>query len=241
MHALPGKVADAPMSRACSACPAPISRGNQSGLCRSCVQVRLNADPIVAANRRAGMTAYWADPENRAKGKARAVAMGQNLSDAERERRRQYGRATLREKLVAANAALTSEQRADNGRKRSDTVLAWCPPEWRDKYRDLKKRGRKAAVAKRIVLDLIAGRAAPILYAKQKAKMAWCPPARRAEYDRLRQKHGAAEARRLTEAAMSPFERQLARVAAGAKLITVQPLRRAEPTMTLGGVSSGNW
>ncbi|MBE7186369.1 MAG: hypothetical protein INR68_18410 [Methylobacterium mesophilicum] len=75
------------------------------------------------------------------------------------------------------------------------------------------------------------------------------PDERWDEYSRLRRQHGAAEARRMILddiaaqerarlAAMTPFERQLARVAAGAKLVEVKPLRRADPNFTLGGVSS---
>jgi hypothetical protein len=129
--------------------------------------------------------------------------------------------------------------RAENGRKRSDTVLAWCPPEWRAKYRDLKKRGRRAADARAIVEGLIAGRPEPMLYAQQKGKLAWLPPARRDEYDRLVKSMGAAEARRIIEADLSQFERQLARVAAGAKLTTSFRPTTTDHPMTLGGIASG--
>ena len=67
----------------------------------------------------------------------------------------------------------------------------------------------------------------------------WCPADRRAEYTRLRKKHGKDEARRLIVAEMTSFERQMMRVREGAKLVTVQPIRSAEPSYTLGGVSSG--
>ena len=40
-------------------------------------------------------------------------------------------------------------------------------------------------------------------------------------------------------AAMTPFERQLMRVREGAKLVTVQSIRSADPAFTLGGVSAG--
>lgn len=49
----------------------------------------------------------------------------------------------------------------------------------------------------------------------------------------------AARDRREAEAKLTPFERQLARVASGAKLTTIHRRPRGEPTMTLGGVSSG--
>lgn len=47
--------------------------------------------------------------------------------------------------------------RAENGRKRTETVLAWCPPEHRDHYFHLSVTKRMpAAEAKRLVLDHIA-------------------------------------------------------------------------------------
>ena len=70
-------------------------------------------------------------------------------------------------------------------------------------------------------------------------RLAWCPPARLAEYTRLRRKHGADEARRQIEATLTPFERQLARVAAGARLVTKPIIIKADHAFTLGGVASG--
>ncbi len=45
------------------------------------------------------------------------------------------------------------------------------------------------------------------------------------------------EKRRL--AAMTPFERQMERLAKGARLVDVVPMRRGDPVVTLGGVSAG--
>lgn len=184
----------------------------------------------------AALRAKMLDPEYRAAHVARCVKNG--AREDIREIRRQHGYARAA-KLREANAAMTPEMRAENGRKRSETVLAWCPPELRARYRDLCKRGRKAADARRIVLHLAAGGAEPILYAHQKGKLAWCPPGRLNEYRSFAKALGAAEARRIIEADMTPFERQLARVRGGAKLVEVRPLRRlAEPSVTLGGVPS---
>jgi hypothetical protein len=225
------------VTRVCS-CGAPISATNASGLCRPCVARRNASDPVIRQRQRDGINARMADPVYRAEHIARCVANGRNISDEVRERRRETGRLKAAA-LRAANAAIPPETRIENGRKRSDTVLAWCPPEWRPKYRDLKKRGRPAAEARRIVLDLIAGRPAPTLYAQQKAKLAWCPPSRRAEYDKLRAMFNAAEARRMIEADMTPFERKLARIASGARVVEKPVLRRADHDFTLGGVATG--
>ena len=232
-----GRVVTGRVTLTCRECPSPLGRGNRSGICRVCCLRRLNTDALVEARRRAGVRQHYADPENIAAAQARGKAMSLNLSPEERQRRRERGLALGRTNLRAANAAMTAETRAENGRKRSATVLAWCPPEWRDKYRDLKQRGRKAAVAKRMVLDLIAGRPVPVPYARQKSKLDWCPPSRRDEYRELQKAVGAVEARRVLEADLTPFERQLARVAAGAKLVMKPVFRRPDHAFTLGGVS----
>lgn len=226
------------MSRTCSTCNAAIGERNRSGLCRSCVARRNATDPAMADRMKAGLRARLADPLYRAEHVARCVENGRNVSDEVREKRRQHGR-SMRDTLRQNSLSMTAEQRAENGRKRTETVLAWCPPEWRAKYKDLTKRGRRAAEAKRIVLDLIAGKPEPQPYAQQRSKLAWVPPGRLDEYRKLQSTVGAAEARRILEADMTPFERQLARVASGAKLITIHRRPRGEPTMTLGGVPSG--
>lgn len=225
------------MTRVCISCPSTIGASNRSGRCRACARAWLNANPAAAEARRAGLKRHYADPANVAAAQARAIEMGRNLPEAERERRRERGRQLGATMLRAAAQAITRETRIENGRKRSDTVLAWCPPAWRAKYRDLKKRGRRAADAKRIILDLIAGRPGPILYAQQRTKLAWCPPSRRDEYCKVAKSLGAAEARRVIEADLTPFERQLARAAAGARLIEVRPLRKIDHAFTLGGVA----
>lgn len=226
------------MTRTCATCAQPIGVKNASGLCRGCVSRRNATDPAFQAARLAGIRRKLSDPVYRAEHIARCIANGTNISDEVRRARSERGKANVAH-LRAANAAISPETRKANGRTRSDTVLAWCPPEWRDKYRDLKSKGRRAPVAKRIILDLIAGRPEPVMYAQQKAKLAWCPPARRAEYKRARSYYGAAEARRMIEADMSPFERQMAKVAAGARVVAKPMIRTADHSFTLGGVASG--
>lgn len=71
-------------------------------------------------------------------------------------------------------------------------------------------------------------------------KLAWCPPERRAEYFKLLKKHGSsAPARAEIEASMSPFEKKLAAVRQGAKVVRKIELRRPDHAFTLGGVSAG--
>lgn len=187
--------------------------------------------------RRAGMAKRLSDPTYRAAHVERCIANGRNISEEVREKRRARGKANAPH-LRLANAKLSPEIRAENGRKRSATALAWCPEEWRAKYLDLTKRGRKAAEAKRIVLDLIAGKPF-VMYAQQKAQLAWLPEARRKDYEQLRTYMGAAAARKAIEAEMTPFERQLQRVRMGAKLTTVPDTRPTGPAYSLVGNATG--
>lgn len=80
--------------------------------------------------------------------------------------------------------------------------------------------------------------------------LSWCPVDRRADYRTLREKTGAADARRMIEAdiaqreaarlaAMTPFERQMERVRNGAQLVAKPDTRRSAHDFTLGGVATG--
>ena len=70
-------------------------------------------------------------------------------------------------------------------------------------------------------------------------KMSWCPDEYRLEYRRQMKRVGAASAKAIILAQLSPFERQLARVAAGARLVESFRPVKAEHSFTLGGVSGG--
>lgn len=225
------------MTRACSICTAPIGDTNASGLCRPCVARRNSVDPALNERRRAGILKRLSDPEIRSAHVARCIANGRDITDEVREKRRLRGKDNIPH-LRAANAALSPEIRKENGRKRTATALAWCPEEWRPTYLSLTKRGRKAAVAKRIVLDMIAGKPL-VMYAQQKAQLAWLPEARRKDYEELRRYLGAADARKAIEAEMTPFERQLQRVRMGAKLTTVPDTRPTGPAYSLVGNATG--
>jgi hypothetical protein len=236
--------------KTCIDCAIPVSPTNKSGRCKPCA-ARFNlTDPERRARRLEALRVYYSDPAARAARAARMAEWNRNLPEHVRESRRAHGRARIAKVQAAAAEKITPEIRAENGRKRTNTVLAWCPPEWRDRYREIKIKGKSAAEAKRIVLDLIAGKPEPLKYAKQRLALAWCPQERRAEYEYLRAIMGAAEAKRaiLDEiakaeerrlASMSPLERQLERLQAGAKLT---PKFRPKPTehdFTLGGIASG--
>lgn len=140
----------------CADCPATLGPRNRSGRCRACFNRRMNADPGAQQRRREGIARHYADPANVDAARQRLRHAQDTLPEHERERRRERGKTLGRAALAAANAAMSDETRAENGRKRSATVLAWCPPEWRARYLDLTKRGRRAPVARQMVLAEIA-------------------------------------------------------------------------------------
>lgn len=195
------------MTATCFGCPAQLSARNRSGLCRACLARRNAENPATRARQKAGIVAHFAKPGVREAYAARIATYGK--SEVAREKRRAHGQ-VMAATLIACNARMTPEQRAANGRKQSATKLAWCPPEWRDRYRELTKRGRRANVARAMVLAEIAAAEAS---------------AAQAERDRL--------------AAMTPFERQMERVRQGARLVEVRPIRTRDHDFTLGGVASG--
>lgn len=142
-----------------SACPCgnPIGPKNRSGLCRSCVAKRNNANPAVVAARLAGIRRHHADPAVKAASAARLAGYYANMSDEERDRRREHGRRMYREVLSqpevrAKNRAPEVRKRA--GEKRTATVLADIPPHLRDEYKRLvRTNNATAAEARRMVLE----------------------------------------------------------------------------------------
>lgn len=66
-------------------------------------------------------------------------------------------------------------------------------------------------------------------------RIGWCPVERRDQYQQLRKKVGVREARRMIEAEMTPFERQMSRLRGGARLIDKPDLRPTGPAYSLVG------
>ena len=195
------------MTLTCSNCSAPISRQSKTGRCRPCSLALTNADPAIKERQRAAARKHAARPGVRAARIARLAAHLSALSDEERQRRSAQGRhiaATVLQSEAVRARSNSKEAKAKAGAARTATVLAWCPPEYLERYRFLKNtKLLRAAEAKQAILDEVA----------------------------------ANERRR--RAAMSSLEQQLERHRNGARLIEVRPLRSAEPSYTLGGVSAG--
>lgn len=191
------------MTRTCSDCPAPITRQSKTGRCRQCSLAHINASSEIRARQRSAVRAYALQPEVRRACAARLAAHAANMSDEERIRRREQGQhiaATVLQTDRVRALSNSPAAKAKAGAARTNTVLAWCPPAYRDQYRTLTVSQRlPAAEARRLIEEQIAT-------------------------DRAR---------------MTPFERDMARLAAGAQLVSAPDFRTAGPAFTLGGIASG--
>lgn len=189
------------MSLTCSDCPSPISRQSTTGRCRRCALAVTQSTQQWRDRQRAGAKARLKDPTFRAAQVRRLRAANDRAwNDPDK-------RASMLAMLAANRArSFTPEARAnwlagrpEAARKRSETVMGWCPPEYREQYRELRYKGKrlKAAEARRVIEEKIAA-------------------------DR---------------ALMTPFERQLAKVRAGANIIEIRPARAPDPAYSLTGSS----
>jgi len=137
-------------------CGKTLGKQNRSGKCVSCFNAWLNADPEVLARRRAAQIEFFARPEVKAKLRDRLVGIVANMGEAERERRREHGRRQHRDHLSRPDVVartLSPETRARAGKSRSETVLAWCPPELRASYYQLVRSQKLSAAEARALLE----------------------------------------------------------------------------------------
>lgn len=143
--------------RLCLDCSSPLGRNNKTGRCRRHAAKVTNADPVFQAARLAGIRARFKDPEVRRRA-ARDIQIKNRLA-----RRDPETKARLSD-MAKARARLDDPEvkakwragRHAAGQRRSETVMAWCPPQYRDLYRYLKfSKKLLAAEAKAAVLAQI--------------------------------------------------------------------------------------
>lgn len=201
------------MTRICSDCPGTIGKYSKTGRCKACAMRIMHADPEYAARRDAATRKMNRTPEIRAK---RSAALKERYSDP--AARKAMSEAAL--KQLAENPELAARRR-ELGAASFRAFHARGGYDWSAHHR--------ARVDKRL---------------------SWCPADRLAEYQKLRSEYGATEARRMVEQDMAAakrrakaepdtFERQMARIAAGAAVMDAPDFRTAGPAHTLGGVASG--
>ncbi len=114
------------------------------------------------------------------------------------------------------------------------------------------RRARQAQIARETTAKRVYRPPTPAVRSRMTAgikewhrrRWAWLPADLRPAYDRIARKHGAAVAREAVqrmiaerEAALSPFERQMAKVRAGAGIVEIRPIRTAESVHSLTGCS----
>jgi len=148
------------MTRTCIDCPAPISTQSQ-GRCRSCAALRLNRDPGIINRRNRAIHVHFEKPGVREASAKRLAEYMANMPEDERKRRRENGHRLFREVLSRPDVRAKSnspEAKRKAGEGRTNTVLAWCPPDLRGRYRDLiHSSGLSAAEARQLIEAEIPG------------------------------------------------------------------------------------
>lgn len=132
-----------------------VSNYRKTKLCRKCAAIKTARDPVKREKCRAVMIEKNADPEFRAR-MAALVREGihRALQDPEKLARRiENGRRLAQSHHHSGQSA---ETRARAAKTRSERAMAWCPPAYRDMYRQIRGlTGILAADAKAAVLEQI--------------------------------------------------------------------------------------
>ncbi len=142
-------------TRTCSDCPSPITRQSRTGRCHGCAVRRMHVDPEYQAKRLAGLRRHFDTPGARAAAGARLTAHRAQMSDAERERRREHGRWLIREVLTPERVAKsqTADARARSGLGNIEAKLGWCPVALRGAYRTLIRSKKLSAAEARAIIE----------------------------------------------------------------------------------------
>lgn len=143
----------------CIDCAKPLtpSKRRKTGRCKSCSARAVAISPAKRDKARASMVARLSCPIEHAKHMTRLhVGLIEHLKDPDNlAKLRERGR-TVGLLCVGKNAAWYAS-RAASGRKRSATVMAWCPVEYREDYhRLINVKHIKAKEARAMILDMIA-------------------------------------------------------------------------------------
>jgi hypothetical protein len=133
------------LGRRCSDCDKAIPDANLSGRCKSCATIRSNKTPEMRKKRSEGWKKRLADPVLYARVCATAKANSRKaMADpVKRAEAAERGRKIYREYLDTPEmrARLASpEMLAQRGRSVSKHRMAWCPPEYRELYYELRRK-----------------------------------------------------------------------------------------------------
>lgn len=149
----------------CSKCAKPIVNHSAYGKCHACFMVEFNKDPEQIKRRSEGARrVYRENPEILAK---RQKTINRNRSKALADpevyaRLQEHGRRMAVNFFTPEAIAKKIAARPLVAQKISATKLSWCPPEYREEYRALRKQRRRisTAQAREIVLTKAANEAA---------------------------------------------------------------------------------
>ncbi len=142
------------MTATTCACGKTLGRRNKSGRCKSCCAKANNANPAVRAAQAKGRDVYFNKPGVREGYRDRINAHIANMSDEERERRREQGRWLYANHATRAEVAKLNrspEVRSRAKATRIETMLAWCPAHLRDFNAKLVRRGVRLPQRKEMV------------------------------------------------------------------------------------------
>lgn len=166
------------MTRTCSDCPAPISKGSKSGRCRSCSAFaraprtfnlspekreaaaervrRLNADPVINAKRVANLIARKSDPEVIARHtQACRESIARRRADPVKFARMQEIGREIGARNIGNLASPEARAKAVAAIRRAH--LAWCPEEHWPLNQQLKRAGYPLEERKAMIRELIPG------------------------------------------------------------------------------------
>jgi hypothetical protein len=142
-------------ARICSDCGTGISHQSKFGRCRTCAIRHKFRDPAYRAKMAEANRRRFDNPVYRAASARRIHAANRAAwRHPEKSKRMLAALAESSKGLWQPDVrARWLAGRPEAGRKRHETVMAWCPPAYRDEYRFLcRSKKVKAAEAKRIIL-----------------------------------------------------------------------------------------
>jgi hypothetical protein len=198
--------------RTCIGCGAPCDEGSRTGLCRPCWTPTPKPDRFCACGTKLGRA-------NKS-GLCKLCVCRRNHADPE-----------LHAKFLAAMAASNADPVLREKRAAACRVACRTAAE-RERRSELGKRSHHKTIhsakakARAFTPEAIALRsAARVVTMAEKRRRREAASAAQAERERLR--HDIA--------GLTPFERQMARVRAGAGIVEIRPMRQASPSYSLTG------
>jgi hypothetical protein len=138
----------------CSECDAPITKQSKSGRCRKCAFARM-MEAYRGEKRSQAMLNRLTDPYQRSRLVRQITQAGAEARKDPRHLARlaELGRANIKAAFTPKARANWRAARARANFKRTETMLAWCPPRLRDQYRKLLKRGDMRAAKARAIIE----------------------------------------------------------------------------------------